>query len=71
MRARRSAKRAAVAVAHSIITIVYHLLADLEAVFHELGGDYFYKRNKEQVKRRALRTLESLGLQVTLTPVAG
>jgi len=70
LRARRGAKRAAVAVAHSIITIVYHLLADPEAVFRELGGDYFYKRNEEQVKRRALRTLESLGLQVTLTPVA-
>lgn len=70
LRARRGPKRAAVAVAHSITTIVYHLLADPEAVFHELGGDYFYKRNEEQVKRRALRTLESLGLQVTLAPLA-
>lgn len=70
LRARCGPRRAAVAVAHSIITIVYHLLADPEAVFRELGGDYFYKRNEEQVKNRAIRTLESLGLQVTLTPAA-
>ena len=41
-------KRAAVAVAHSIITIVDHLLANPEAVFTELGGDYFLKRDAEQ-----------------------
>jgi len=63
-------KRAAVVVAHSILTIVYHLLADPEEVFHDLGGDYFYKRDEERTKRRALRTLEALGLQVTVTPAA-
>lgn len=70
LRARRGHKRAVVAVAHSIITIVYHLLADPEAVYHELGGDYFQQRNKEYLKRRALRTLESLGVSFTLTPAA-
>lgn len=68
LRARRGPKRAAVAIAHSILVIVYHLLADPEAVFHELGGDYFFKRNEEYVKRRAVRQLEALGLSVQLSP---
>jgi transposase len=68
LRARRGDKRAAVAVAHSILIVVYHLLAKPEAVFTELGGDYFLKRNAEQEERRAVRKLTSLGFTVTLTP---
>ena len=68
--ARRGAKRAAVAVAHSIITIVYHLLADPEAVYQDLGGDFFLQRNAEAVKRRAIKQLETLGLQVTVSPAS-
>jgi transposase len=68
--ARRGAKRAAVAVAHSILVIVYHLLADPAATFRELGGDYFRKRNKEHEQRRAVRTLEALGFSVALAPTA-
>lgn len=66
--ARRGGKRAAVAVAHSMIVIVYHLLADPDATFQELGGDFFRKRNQEQEQRRHVRALESLGFGVTLTP---
>lgn len=68
LRARRGDKRAAVAVAHSILIVVYHLLARPEAVFTELGGDYFLKRNAEQEQRRAVRKLETLGFTVKLTP---
>jgi len=69
LRARRGDKRAAVAVAHSILTVVWHLLANPEAVFTELGGDYFLKKNPEREQRRAVRKLEALGFTVTLTPV--
>jgi hypothetical protein len=69
LRARRGDKRAAVAVAHSILTIVWHLLANPEAVFTDLGGDYFLKKNLEREQRRADRKLEALGFTVTLTPV--
>ena len=69
LRARRGDKRAAVAVAHSILIVVYHLLANPEAVYTELGADYFVKRNPEQEQRRAIRKLETLGYTVTLTPV--
>lgn len=69
LRARRGDKRAAVAVAHSILIVVYHLLANPEAVYTELGADYFTKRNAEQEQRRAIRKLETLGYSVNLTPV--
>jgi transposase len=69
LRARRGDKRAAVAVAHSILIVVYHLLANPEAVYTELGADYFIKRNAEQEQRRAIRKLEALGYTVNLTPV--
>jgi transposase len=68
LRARRGDKRAAVAVAHSILIVVYHLLAQPEVVYTELGADFFRKRNPEQEQKRALRTLETLGFTVALTP---
>lgn len=68
LRARRGKKRAAVAVAHSILIVVYNLLDDPEAVYTDLGGDYFLKRNAEQEQRRAVRKLETLGFTVTLAP---
>lgn len=70
LRARRGAKRAAVAVAHSILIIVYHLLRDPQATFQELGGAYFIQRNHAQQQQRAVRILETLGFQVSLTPSA-
>jgi transposase len=70
LRARRGPKRAAIAVAHSILVIVYHLLANPEAEHRELGGDYFLQKNKGQQERRAVNILQTLGYQVQLTPVA-
>jgi len=70
LRARRGDKRAAVAVAHSILVVVYHLLANPEASYTELGADYFVQRNKEQEQRRAVRKLEKLGFAVVLTPAS-
>jgi len=71
LRARRGERRAAVAVAHSILTIIYHLLADPTTVFQELGGDYFVKKNPEQERRRAVKRLAALGYEVILTPISG
>jgi len=71
LRTKRGAKRAAIAVGHSILTIVYHLLKDPEATFEDLGGDYFIKRSKGDQERRAVKILTTLGYDVKLTPVAG
>lgn len=67
--ARRGKKRAAVAVAHSILVIAYHMLKR-GTVYTDLGGDYFERRNEQQVQRQLVKRLERLGYQVTLQPVA-
>ena len=64
---RRGKKRAAVAVAHSILVIAYHLLRD-GTEYIELGGDYFDKLNKQQLERGLVKRLEQLGHKVVLEP---
>jgi transposase len=65
LKARRGKKRAAVAVAHTILVIAYHLLKN-QTSYEELGGNYYDERDRQGVKRRAIQRLESLGYQVTL-----
>lgn len=65
--ARRGSKRAILAVGHSILTISYYLLTR-HTTYQELGHNYFDERDREGVKRRAVRRLEQLGFQVTLAP---
>ena len=54
------------AVAHSIMTIVYHLLTRGED-YKDLGSHYFEERQKEAIMKQAVRRLENLGFQVALT----
>jgi transposase len=65
MAARRGRKRAIVAVAHSILIIAYQLVKNKET-YHDLGGDYFDKRNPQTTAKRLVRRLEKLGYSVTL-----
>lgn len=65
--ARRGKQRATIAVAHSILVIVYHMLQRGTA-YVELGGDYFDQRNQQQVQQRLVKRLEQLGYKVTLEP---
>jgi transposase len=67
--ARRGTRRAAVAVARSILVIAYHLLRN-GTQYIELGADYFDKRNQEQVERRLVKRLQQLGHKVTLEPLS-
>ena len=67
--ARRGAKRAAVAVAHSILVIVYHILTRHEP-YHDLGVTYFDERDRQAVERRLVRRLQALGYDVSLQPTA-
>jgi len=64
---RRGKKRAAVAVARSILVIAFHMLRD-GSEYIELGVDYFDKRDKEQATRRMVKRLEQLGHKVSLEP---
>jgi transposase len=65
--ARRGRKRAIVAVAHTIIVIIYQLLTR-GTEFEDLGGLYFDQRDRERVRRRAVGRLEALGYEVELKP---
>jgi transposase len=68
---RRGKKKAIVAVGRSILVIVWHLLADPEARFHDLGPGFYDNRTGPERKKRAhVRQLEALGYKVTLEPAA-
>ncbi len=68
---RRGTKKAIVAVGRSILVIVWHLLTDPDARFHDLGAGFYDTRiNPERIKRNHVRQLEALGYKVTLEPAA-
>jgi transposase len=68
---RRGKLKALVAVARSILVIVWHLLADPTARFHDLGADFYTNRTDTDRKtRNHIRQLQALGFTVTLTPAA-
>jgi len=64
---RRGPSKAAVAVAHSLLDVIWHILTTGE-VFTDLGADYFTSRqDKEHQARRLVGQLEKLGFTVQLT----
>jgi transposase len=68
---RRGKLKALVALARSILTIIWHLLADPQARFHDLGPDYHTTRlNSERKIRNHIHQLAALGYRVTLEPAA-
>ena len=68
---RRGKAKAQVAVARSILVIIWHLLKDPEARFADLGADYHESKiDKNRKTRNHIRQLEALGYQVTLTTTA-
>jgi hypothetical protein len=58
-------KRAVIAVAHTILTIGYHLL-QRGTVYQDLGSNYFDQRHKLRTTKRLLKRLEALGHKVVL-----
>ncbi len=65
---RRGKLKALVAVARSILVIIWQLLADPAARYHDLGRDYHNTRiDKNRKVRTHLRQLQALGYRVTLT----
>jgi transposase len=64
---RRGKLKALVAVARSILVIVWHLLADPSVRFRDLGSDFYATRiDKQRRTRQLIRQLEALGHTVTL-----
>jgi transposase len=63
---RRGSNKAAVAVAHSLVDVIWHLLSTGE-VFEDLGDDYFQRRHDpDRQARRLVAQLEELGFSVTI-----
>jgi transposase len=63
---RRGPNKAAVAVAHSLIDLIWHLLSTGE-VFADLGDDYFQRRHDPaRQARRLVSQLEDLGFTATI-----
>jgi len=68
---RRGPARAQVAVARSIAVIIWHLLNDRDARYHDLGPDWHQRHtDKNKKTRNYIRQLEALGYTVTLTQTA-
>ncbi|MGH3697663.1 MAG: transposase [Pseudonocardiaceae bacterium] len=68
---RRGKLKALVAVARSILVIIWHLLSDPTARFHDLGPDYHTTRIDTTRKiRNHISQLTALGYRVTLEPAA-
>ena len=66
---RRGSKIAAMAVAHSILVAIYHMLKD-NVPFYDLGSDFYNKFNREKKIRSYLNKLSELGYDLTAVTVA-
>ena len=68
---RRAEGKAIFAVAHTLIVIIWHVLAEPDAEYEDLGADWFERRNDSAAHtRRLVHQLEKLGHRVTLEPAA-
>ncbi len=66
---RRGRNKAAIAVAHSLLVVVYHVLRT-KRPYAELGGNYFDQLDATRLEHHHVRRLEQLGYTVTLSPIA-
>jgi transposase len=69
IRARRGPKKAAVAVAASMLTAAYYMLRD-GVPYSDLGVDYFDRRDQSKTIKRLVQRLHDLGVDVQLPPAA-
>lgn len=69
---RRGKRKAQAAIARSILVIIFHLLADREARYRDLGSGWYDAHiDAERKTRNLIRQLQALGHTVTLAPPAG
>ncbi|MFE2716960.1 hypothetical protein ACFXKI_34650 [Streptomyces mirabilis] len=63
-----SKKKALVAIEHSILTAVWHMLTD-GVSYQDLGGDYFTRLDPERAMRRLTRQANALGFTIRFNPI--
>jgi transposase len=69
LKARRGPKKAAIAVAASLLTAAYHMLKN--GTFHQdLGADFLVKRDKARIATKLANRIKDLGYAVSITPAA-
>jgi transposase len=68
--ARRGKNRAAMAVAHSILVVIYELLSHPESEYQDLGAKYFDQLDPKRLTQHLVKRLEGLGYEVSLHPKA-
>ena len=66
---KKGGRKAAIATAHTLIVIIWHVLAE-DTAYRDLGSDYFTRRfdNSDARRRRLVHELEALGHKVTIEP---
>jgi transposase len=69
LKARRGPKKAVIAVAASILTIVYHMLRD-GTYYRDLGPEYFARRNPAKLAAKLANRIRNLGYQVEISAAA-
>jgi transposase len=69
LKARRGPKRAAMAVAHSILIAAYEMLRQ-RVSYRDLGAAYLDSLNRVAIERRLVRRLEAMGYRVKLETAA-
>lgn len=69
LKGRRGAKKAIVAVQHALLVALWHMLKR-QVPHHDLGADYFDRRNTARLRHHHVRRLEQLGYQVLLVEEA-
>jgi hypothetical protein len=62
---RRGAKRALIAVAHTLLTIIYYLLTR-GCAYADLGAAFFDEQDRRRTEHRLVHRLEQLGYHVSL-----
>ncbi len=65
LKGRRGPKKAIVAVQHAMMVALWHMLKH-RVPHHNLGADYFDRRDTARVRRHHVRRLEKLGYNVVL-----
>lgn len=65
--ARRGGKRALIAIAHTMLIAIYHMLKE-KVPYYDLGADYYTVIQHDKLIERNLRSLEKLGVDVIIQP---
>ena len=65
---RRGRKRGLVAVAHSLLVVIYHMLKG-GTEYYDLGPDFLDRLREKYLVRFHLKRLKQLGLSVSVTPM--